>query len=164
MPCWDCSPEPPKPACAPSDVVGRIGGEEFVAIISGTLAEACIAAERVRSAFERAAVAPGSPQIPATVSIGVACGMPDVSIDVLIARADAVLYRAKANGRNRVEPDETMVVERRGAPARLSVADEAFRHARDVHADGSDSGAVTRRAHRCQIDKLRQKKRAPQRP
>ena len=63
----------------------------------------------MRSAFERAAVAPGSPQIPATVSIGVACGMPDVSIDVLIARADAVLYRAKANGRNRVEPDEMMV-------------------------------------------------------
>ena len=63
------------------DVVGRIGGEEFVAVISGTLAEACIAAERVRSAFERAAVAPGGPQIPATVSIGVACGLPDASID-----------------------------------------------------------------------------------
>src|SRR3984885_6682296 len=91
------------------DVVGRIGGEEFVAVISGTLAEASIAAERVRSAFERAAVAPGSPQIPATVSIGVACGLPDASIDVLIARADAALYRAKANGRNRVEPDEMMV-------------------------------------------------------
>jgi diguanylate cyclase (GGDEF)-like protein len=92
------------------DVVGRIGGEEFVAILSGSLAEACIAAERVRSAFEKAAVAPGSPQIPATVSIGVACGMPDVSIDILIARADAVLYRAKANGRNRVEPDDEMIV------------------------------------------------------
>lgn len=91
------------------DVVGRIGGEEFVAIISGTLAEACIAAERVRSAFEKAAVAPESPQIPATVSIGVACGLPDVSIDLLIARADAVLYRAKANGRNRVEPDSEMI-------------------------------------------------------
>jgi len=92
------------------DVVGRIGGEEFVAILSGTLAEACIAAERVRSAFEKAAVAPGSPQIPATVSIGVACGLPGVSIDILIARADAVLYRAKANGRNRVEPDDEMIV------------------------------------------------------
>jgi diguanylate cyclase (GGDEF)-like protein len=91
------------------DVVGRIGGEEFVAILSGTLAEACIAAERVRAAFERAAVAPDSPQIPATVSIGVACGLPDVPIDLLIARADAVLYRAKANGRNRVEPDDDMV-------------------------------------------------------
>ena len=91
------------------DVIGRIGGEEFVAIISGTLAEACIAAERVRSAFEKAAVAPDTPQIPATVSIGVACGLPNVSIDLLIARADAVLYRAKANGRNRVETDDEMV-------------------------------------------------------
>jgi diguanylate cyclase (GGDEF)-like protein len=91
------------------DVIGRIGGEEFVAIISGKLADASIAAERVRTAFERAAVAPDGPQIRATVSIGVACGQPTASIDALIARADAALYRAKANGRNRVEPDHEMV-------------------------------------------------------
>ena len=91
------------------DVIGRIGGEEFIAILSGALDDAAIAAERVRAAFEKAAVAPDSPQIPATVSIGVACGLPDASIDVLIGRADAVLYRAKANGRNRVEPDDEMV-------------------------------------------------------
>ena len=91
------------------DVLGRIGGEEFVAIISGTLAEACIAAERVRSAFEDAAVAPDSPQIPATVSVGVACGSANVSIDLLIARADALLYRAKTNGRNRVERDDEII-------------------------------------------------------
>ena len=91
------------------DVIGRIGGEEFIAILTGTLDEACIAAERVRAAFEKAAVAPDSPQIPATVSIGVACGAPDAAIDVLIARADAVLYRAKSNGRNRVELDDELV-------------------------------------------------------
>lgn len=92
-----------------NDVIGRIGGEEFVAILSGKLAEATIAAERVRTAFEKAAVAPDSPQIPATVSVGMACGAPDASIDVLIARADAALYRAKANGRNRIECDEEMI-------------------------------------------------------
>jgi diguanylate cyclase (GGDEF)-like protein len=92
------------------DVIGRIGGEEFVAVISGTLAEACIAAERVRAAFEAAALSPDSPKIPVTVSIGVACGLPDVSIDMLIVRADALLYRAKANGRNRVERDDGMVL------------------------------------------------------
>ncbi len=97
------------------NVIGRIGGEEFVAIISGTLSESCIAAERVRSAFEKAAVAPDSPQIPVTVSIGVACGLPSVSINVLITRADAVLYRAKANGRNRVELDDEMMF---GVPGR----------------------------------------------
>jgi diguanylate cyclase (GGDEF)-like protein len=91
------------------DIIGRIGGEEFIAILSGKLAEACIAAERVRAAFEAATLAPDSPQIPATVSIGVVSGLPNVSIDLLIARADTVLYRAKENGRNRVEPDDEMV-------------------------------------------------------
>jgi diguanylate cyclase (GGDEF)-like protein len=91
------------------DVVGRIGGEEFVAILTGSLADACVAAERVRAAFEAAAIAPDSPQIAATVSIGVACGLPSASIDILIARADAALYRAKGNGRNRVERDDEMV-------------------------------------------------------
>jgi diguanylate cyclase (GGDEF)-like protein len=91
------------------DIIGRIGGEEFIAILSGKLPEACIAAERVRAAFEAVTLAPDSPQIPATVSIGVACGLPNASIDLLIARADVVLYRAKENGRNRVEPDEDMV-------------------------------------------------------
>jgi diguanylate cyclase (GGDEF)-like protein len=92
------------------DVIGRLGGEEFVAIISGKLADACIAAERVRVAFEAAALTPDSPQIPVTVSIGVACGLPNVAIDKIIERADAVLYRAKDNGRNRVEADQDMVV------------------------------------------------------
>ena len=92
------------------DIVGRLGGEEFVAIISGSLAESCVAAERVRVAFEAAALSPDSPQIPVTVSIGVACGLPNVAIDKIIERADAVLYRAKENGRNRVEPDQDMVV------------------------------------------------------
>ena len=92
-----------------SDIIGRIGGEEFVAVLSGTLAEASIAAERVRAAFETAALSPDSPKIPVTVSIGVACGLPDVSIDMLIVRADGLLYRAKANGRNRVERDDGMV-------------------------------------------------------
>jgi diguanylate cyclase (GGDEF)-like protein len=93
-----------------NDVVGRLGGEEFVAIISGSLAESCVAAERVRVAFEAAALSPDSPQIPVTVSIGVACGLPNVAIDKIIERADVVLYRAKENGRNRVEADQDMVV------------------------------------------------------
>jgi len=89
------------------DVIGRVGGEEFVAVLSGRLADACIAAERVRAAFAKAAI--DSPQIPATVSIGVACGLPTVPIDTLIARADAMLYRAKTNGRNRIERDDEII-------------------------------------------------------
>ena len=72
------------------DIIGRLGGEEFVAIISGKLADARIAAERVRVAFEAAALAPDSPQIPVTVSIGVASGLPTANIDEIIERADAV--------------------------------------------------------------------------
>jgi diguanylate cyclase (GGDEF)-like protein len=98
------------------DVLGRIGGEEFVAILSGTLSEAAVAAERVRAAFAAATHDPDGHQIPATVSIGVACGSPDAAIENLISRADSVLYRAKANGRNRVElADEA--VGARPAPA-----------------------------------------------
>jgi len=100
------------------DVVGRIGGEEFVAILAEKLDGARIAAERVRAAFEKAAIGPGSPQIPVTVSVGVVCGLPTVPIDLLIARADAMLYRAKDNGRNRVESDDAMVVESDNPPAR----------------------------------------------
>jgi diguanylate cyclase (GGDEF)-like protein len=85
------------------DVIGRLGGEEFVAIVSGTLADAAIAAERVRSAFAAATLARDGPQVPATVSVGAACGSPNAAIEMLIARADAALYCAKAKGRNRVE-------------------------------------------------------------
>ena len=125
-----------------ADVIGRIGGEEFVAIISANLAEACIAAERVRSAFQAAAVAPDSPQIPSTVSIGVACGLPDASIDALIARADAALYRAKANGRNRVEPDARDGLGRRGSPGRFPGRRETGRAARNCGAVGFRSGCA----------------------
>ena len=86
-----------------NDVIGRLGGEEFVAVLSGTQAEAGIAAERVRAAFETATLDSKSDRVPATVSIGVASGPADTAIDQLITRADAALYRAKANGGNRIE-------------------------------------------------------------
>jgi diguanylate cyclase (GGDEF)-like protein len=99
------------------DVIGRLGGEEFVAILSGTLAEASIAAERVRSAFETATNDLDALGIPATVSIGVACGSPNAAIELLIARADAALYRAKANGRNRIELADEAVPAQQNAAA-----------------------------------------------
>jgi diguanylate cyclase (GGDEF)-like protein len=91
------------------DIIGRLGGEEFVAILSGTLADATVAAERVRVAFETASRLPGGHQIPATVSIGVASGSPHTAIEALIDRADAALYCAKANGRNRTETADEAV-------------------------------------------------------
>ena len=94
-----------------SDVIGRLGGEEFVAIVSGTLADAAIAAERVRSAFAAAEIALEGQRIAATVSIGIACGSPAAAIETLITRADVALYRAKTNGRNRVERADEAVGE-----------------------------------------------------
>jgi diguanylate cyclase (GGDEF)-like protein len=95
-----------------SDAVGRLGGEEFVALLPSNLAEASVAAERVRHAFEQASTLPGA-HATATVSIGIACGSPSAKVDELIARADTALYKAKANGRNRVEAAEEAVA---GAP------------------------------------------------
>jgi diguanylate cyclase (GGDEF)-like protein len=86
-----------------SDIVGRFGGEEFVALLPGTIADAKVVAERVRRAFETAGVTVGGCDLNATVSIGAAAGQPGTDIVALLAAADAALYRAKANGRNRVE-------------------------------------------------------------
>jgi len=93
-----------------SDIVGRFGGEEFVAILPGTLADATRAAERVRMAFAAAGVTVAGHHLGATVSIGAACGAPTSDdLAALIASADMALYRAKTNGRNRVEGvDQTL--------------------------------------------------------
>ena len=88
-----------------SDVIGRLGGEEFAAILPGTAAEAGIVADRMRLAFEAAGVVIAGHDMGATVSIGIATAIPPVQIDPLLARADAALYRAKHNGRNRIEYD-----------------------------------------------------------
>ncbi len=85
------------------DIIGRFGGEEFVAILPASLTDAAAAAERVRAAFAAASAKGGGEHVPATVSIGVTCGAPTTAIETLIARADGALYRAKSGGRNRVE-------------------------------------------------------------
>lgn len=89
-----------------TDVFGRLGGEEFAAIIPGNSAEAGLVAERLRAAFQAAGVVISGHEIGATVSIGVATAIPPVEIDALLARSDAALYRAKHNGRNRIEFDQ----------------------------------------------------------
>jgi diguanylate cyclase (GGDEF)-like protein len=86
-----------------SDVVARFGGEEFVAMLPGSLADARAAAERVRLAFQAAAGVVAGRPLAATVSIGAATAELCADIAALIAAADGALYQAKANGRNRVE-------------------------------------------------------------
>lgn len=85
-----------------SDIVARMGGEEFVVLLPDSDAAAAMAvAEKVRAAFEGAHWAHRA----MTASIGVTSMRPDKSSSAhaLISRADHALYAAKAAGRNRVQ-------------------------------------------------------------
>ncbi|MEF2231107.1 MAG: diguanylate cyclase [Pseudodesulfovibrio sp.] len=89
-----------------ADLFGRLGGEEFAAILPETdVAAGLRAAERLRRAVEELEVPDaGGGRIRFTVSIGVAgFGGSHEDVDMLIRRADDALYRAKGQGRNRVE-------------------------------------------------------------
>jgi diguanylate cyclase (GGDEF)-like protein len=91
------------------DIVGRIGGEEFAALLPSAVADATLAAERVRAAFENAGVEIGGHRMGATVSVGAAdTEIAGCDIEHLLSRADAALYAAKEDGRNRIAcvPDE----------------------------------------------------------
>jgi diguanylate cyclase (GGDEF)-like protein len=100
------------------DLIARLGGEEFAALIVGSLEDGVAAAERIRVAFETAGRAVGGHYVGATVSVGVACGDPNEGVDVLLERADQALYDAKRAGRNRVATAiDLMWVEPVAAPA-----------------------------------------------
>lgn len=87
----------------PYDRVGRFGGEEFLLLMPGTFAsEALAVCERIRAAVCEAPVETDDAPIPITVSIGVA-GYRGQPVNTLLTQADAALYRAKEQGRNRVE-------------------------------------------------------------
>lgn len=83
------------------DQLARLGGEEFVLLLPETrLDEAVAVAERIV-----ARVAESHDALPTiSVSIGVTTNRPDESqLDAVLARADRALYKAKAEGRNRIE-------------------------------------------------------------
>ncbi len=86
-----------------TDVVARLGGEEFCAVLTGRdREEATEAAERIRRSFEQAAIPIGNGAGAATVSIGVAINGPAESFSSTLSRADSALYKAKQGGRNQI--------------------------------------------------------------
>ena len=96
-----------KKVSRPFDHVGRFGGEEFIVLLNDSgLSKAQAYGERVRSEIEQLGnlLSDRFPGLKLTVSVGVSTYGPDIEDrDTLILKADQALYRAKENGRNRVE-------------------------------------------------------------
>ncbi|MGZ3241481.1 MAG: sensor domain-containing diguanylate cyclase, partial [Burkholderiaceae bacterium] len=88
------------------DLACRYGGEEFVIIMTKCDREGVKTfAERMRLAVEQATFKTEAGQLSVTVSIGCATFILDDTNEALFNRADKALYRAKNNGRNRIEVD-----------------------------------------------------------
>jgi diguanylate cyclase (GGDEF)-like protein len=129
------------------DFAGRNGGEEFAIVLPDTeIAAALLIAERVRAAIAEMS-RPGT-DVAVTVSVGVACYPDHASTPDRLARlADAALYLAKRQGRNRVELAEPSVV---GASGVAGPADEASPDSADSPFDAPalpapDLGAIADR-------------------
>lgn len=88
-----------------NDTVGRVGGEEFAVVLYGAdVNEANIFAQRVQKRISETPLVVGDYTLVVTVSIGIAVmNSTDASADAPLSRSDIALYRAKENGRNRIE-------------------------------------------------------------
>lgn len=97
-----------------SDIVARLGGEEFCVLASDMAADqALLLFEELRKIFENTAVRFGEDVINYTVSIGLCCES-GLDLEAMLRQADRALYRSKSAGRNRVTlhaPGEEQPVE-----------------------------------------------------
>jgi diguanylate cyclase (GGDEF)-like protein len=107
-----------------NDLIARMGGEEFLALLPGADLEQTRAfTERVRAMLRVPSVDPGIP--PVTVSAGATAALAPENIDALLKRADMALYTAKSWGRDRT------VVERPGADADSVIGLQVGEHGED---------------------------------
>ncbi|NEX19136.1 diguanylate cyclase [Thiorhodococcus mannitoliphagus] len=106
------------------DFCARYGGEEFVVILPSTeLSGAARIGEQIRSALVELGIPhPVSPHRVITLSIGVACDRAgEQDHEALIRDADEALYRAKEQGRNRVEIQATPLTKHKGQPSAAAI-------------------------------------------
>jgi diguanylate cyclase (GGDEF)-like protein len=92
-------------ALRPSDLFGRMGGEEFAVMMPGSSIEAAyVRAERIRIAFAENCRSVRNHQVNATVSAGVSVSTKaQETLEMLLEYSDVALYTAKTEGRNRVK-------------------------------------------------------------
>ena len=89
-----------------SDIVARVGGEEFCVLAAGMTAEAARRVfEELRQSFEASPACLADRCAPYTVSIGVCCKQ-GLTLDEMVRQADRMLYESKKLGRNRVTLQE----------------------------------------------------------
>jgi diguanylate cyclase (GGDEF)-like protein len=87
-----------------SDLMDRIGGEEFAVLLPSTILEGeCALAQRMIESVRNTPVEVDGKRIPYTVSIGAGCFSTETSFTPLLGLADAALYRAKEGGRDCLE-------------------------------------------------------------
>ncbi|WP_303699471.1 GGDEF domain-containing protein [Pseudomonas aeruginosa] len=87
-----------------TDLFARVGGEEFILLMPDTpLAAAVQFLDRLRQDLQDHVFAGLAEELQVTVSVGISCCTPDSDLESLQKAADEALYRAKDNGRNRVE-------------------------------------------------------------
>lgn len=85
------------------DYAGRLGGEEFVVILTRTrLNEALTVTERIRKAIAEADFSDVQAGLKVTASLGATSYVPSESVEDVLSRADGFLYQSKEGGRNRV--------------------------------------------------------------
>lgn len=99
-------------ALAASDLVGRLGGEEFCVLVEGCILEAIEIAEDLRQAVSNLRFRTEFGDLMTTCSCGVAEWESGDTIDRLLRRADMALYQAKLKGRNRVIASDTYSIGR----------------------------------------------------
>jgi diguanylate cyclase (GGDEF)-like protein len=104
-----------------SDIVARIGGDEF--LVAGPVAaddEVPALAERLREAVASSELFAGTTVVPLHCSIGAACSTPADDVDALVHKADQALYAAKTLGRDRTAWHQGVAA---GTPADCEQAD-----------------------------------------